>query len=251
MKKHLIAIFTSICSSVALADVTLVYKGEQGARYVSYVAEGMVRIDGDPGKYMVYDSVSESLRVVDGENKTYSDMDAASMRDMAAKVSGVKAQLEGVMAGMSPEQRAQLERFGLKPQAASAAIDVRQTSKHEKIKGWTCAVKQFVRNSQPVGEVCMADGRALGVSRQDLQSLIKLQKLAADMAGSLGQAGEFAAIANAWTDVDDIPVLMSFTEGGKTYKRTLEKLSSSPVDAKVFLVPQGFQKRESPLAIGQ
>lgn len=80
---------------------------------------------------------------------------------------------------------------------------------------------------------------------------MKLQKLAADMAGSLGQAGEFAAIANAWTDVDDIPVLMSFTEGGKTYKRTLEKLSASPVDAKVFLVPQDYQKRESPLAIGQ
>lgn len=247
MKKFSYLASLWLISQFVQADTTLVYEGENAERYSTYVAAGKVRVDGDASQYIVFDTAADKLQVVDRKHQRYSEMDGQSMRNLAAQVSGLKTQLEGVMAGMSPEQRAQLERFGIKGAEEVPAVSVRKTGKQSRVGEWRCEQLVLIQGDKQVGEMCMAKGQVMGIPPEDIAAMVRLQRFAKEIARSVGPAFGAAELASAWEAGDQMPLRMNYVDNGHGYTRTLTNFSTHKVDTALFKVPAGYQRQQSPL----
>lgn len=249
MKKILASLSLALASSAVMADATLVYVDETGQRQHSYVAQGQLRVDASASQYMLFDLASETLQMVDVGKKSYTEMDGPSLRNLAEKLSGVQAQLETAMAGMEPEQRAQLEALGIKMPSQPPSVSLRSSGRVQTVNDWRCREQQVLEADKVIGDFCLAEEGALGMSKADVATMLGVQRFAREISRSVGKSFAGARVMESWKATDKVPVRMRFYDRGRQQVRTLESISSGTLDPALFRVPAGFTRESLPTDI--
>jgi hypothetical protein len=179
--RPLLACSLALLAAAASADTKLVYveEGGEGVTAVLYVAAGRVRMDlpGAEDRWVLFDAAGPSLRSVDPARKTFSRLDAEEVSRLSARVAAANAQLEGELANVPPEQRAQVERVLGKVVIGASQPAYTRSGKRMKVNGWECEVVGYEIAAQR-GEACLAGAKALALTEADVRALEQLRAFA-------------------------------------------------------------------------
>jgi hypothetical protein len=171
----------------------------------------------------------QRMLILDGKDKTYSEM---SLTDLQAQM----AKLEQMKNSLPPEARAQLEN-----QKAGPSYAFKRTSGGEKVAGISCENYQIVKDGQDSGTACLASWKASSVVTKDdlapmkklIESLKTMSKLSA---GDLAM-GEF----ETWPGW---PLVMRAPDGHELSRVT--KIARAKLPAGDFAAPADYTKKSMP-----
>jgi hypothetical protein len=197
------------------------------------------------GKTVVlFDSTTQVLRIIDDTAKTYNEMTKADVDGMGGQMAGATAQMQGALANLPPEQRAQVEammkaRGGGVPGAAPARTEYTKVGT-DKVGKWTCDKYEGFRNGEKTSEVCTVDPKILGITAADLEITRQLAEFFSKMVPQnsdamfrIGSGADkmFAGVPVRTTTFGDRPMVIEVTEVGR------KSFSDS-----TFVVPSDYQK---------
>src|ERR1051325_3051997 len=135
-----------------------------------------VRGRGGAENTVIFDGVKQAMYIVDDAKKSYSEITKEDLDRMAAQVSQMQSQMQGAMANLTPEQRAQIEgmitrgRGGRGMPGMGAAAAAKPTFKKtgtDKVGKWTCDKYEGYESERKTSEVCTVAPSALGLSESD------------------------------------------------------------------------------------
>lgn len=189
-----VAIALLLLSAIARADVEMQYSdGSMGL-----VDDGRV-LFGDEDAAVLFIPGEEGMVVISHEERTWVRLKPGFANAM---VSQVQAQMEAMLAGMPPEQRAMVEQqmSGMMPQMQGEPpkMSIRKTGNTEEIAGYDCAEVEIVSADGTVEEsVCVATADELGIDDDDFEAMLRAMEGMAEVA-TLGGGGraqlEFAKL---------------------------------------------------------
>jgi len=196
---------------------------------------------------VVFDGAAQVMRMIDGENKTYTEITKADVDKLGAQMSGMMAQMQEQMKNMPPEQRAQMEAI-MKGRGAGMGAPAAPKTEYKKtgtdmVGKWTCDKYEGFQNNQKVAEVCTVEPTALGFTLADFdvtkQMVAFFQKLVPQ------NADQVFAIGNAEAQgFSGVPVRRITSFGPQQTVVELSEMSRKPFADSLFAVPEGFKKQE-------
>ncbi len=117
--------------------------------------------EGDDGPNIIIFRGDKSLLwVVDEKEKSYFQMDRATVERMSDRISGALKQYESQLAQLPPEQRAQLEKMlkGRLPRPApKEKVEIRKTGETATLEGYPCVRHDIYRGSTKDSEIWATD----------------------------------------------------------------------------------------------
>jgi hypothetical protein len=145
-----------------------------------------LRVDSDEKTSMMFltDGGRNRTVILDKAKNTYQEMDEATMKQMADQMSGAMAQMDAAMKGMTPEQRAMMEKMmkGKMPQAAAAAPQTVYTAKGSAtVNGFSCTKYEGMRGAEKVSEVCAGSPSQIKIAPNDFQVFEKMKQFFSGM----------------------------------------------------------------------
>lgn len=194
---------------------------------------------------VIFDGTRQVLTMIDHEKKTYTEMTQEDADKLGAQLSGVMAQLEKQMAGMTPEQRAMMEsamkgRMGGAGIGAAPKIQYRKTGT-DTVGKWTCDKYEGFEGEKKTSEVCTVDPKVLGYNEADFavskQMLAFFKKLAPQQAAQMFGIGNLAEQGFA-----GIPVRRTFTVFGRQITSEISEVSRQTFPDSAYAPPAGYQK---------
>ena len=166
----------------------------------------------------------------------------------------VQEQLSRQMQGMSPEQRAQIERmmggFARPPkQSEVPPIDYIKTNKSRKVNGIACQVTRLVKAGQPVTEICLAKTTAIKMPANNLQTLLSMQATAAKLAGAAtpllkrigSQMPEFGG-----KNLEGLPLMVTDLSGKNRTQMTVKSVTQGDAPKGAMSIPKGYRLKQLP-----
>lgn len=254
MKKQLLIgfILSSSCvSSAAYADATLTYlDGQESSKMQIKGTQLKATSQHDPSYAMLYDASNNSITMIDHREKTYMLMTESTMRTMGNVASSMQdqiaQQLEAQMAGMSPEERAQMEQMmgALMPstsqKAAPPAIRIEETGNKDKVSDWSCQIYDVYQGQQKVSSACMARASDLDLSQSDYGVLRGFVEFTQSMAKEM-PINE-SSLPDIPLEGDLVPVSMQNLSGSEG-AITLGSANNDSISADDFAIPAGYQQQ--------
>jgi hypothetical protein len=192
---------------------------------------------------VVFDGTKQTMYMINLDRKTYSEITKADVDRFAAQAQDMMAKMQGQMAAMPPEARAQMEAMmkGRGMGMAAAAKTEYRKSGTDKAGKWTCDKYDGYRSGEKVSEICTVDPSVLGFSAADfavteqfMEFFGKLIPQGADQTFTLGRT--------AAQGFSGLPVKSTLTVGGRTTTTEIVEASRQTFGEAVFAVPAGFQK---------
>jgi hypothetical protein len=122
----------------------------------------------------VFDGAKQAMYVIDDSKKTYSEITKDDLDKLAAQMQQMQQQMQGAMANVPPEQRAQIEAMmrgrggrGMPGAPAPAAKPTYKKTGTDKVGKWTCDKYEGYQGEKKTSEVCTVAPSALGLSESD------------------------------------------------------------------------------------
>jgi hypothetical protein len=194
---------------------------------------------------MIFDGTRQVLIMIDNDKKTYTEMTKADADELGAQLTGMMAQIEKQLAGLPPEQRAQVEammkgRMGGAGGAGAPKVQYRKTGT-DRVGKWTCDKYEGYEAEKKVADVCTVDPKVLGYSEADFavsrQMMDFFKKLAPQQAAQMFGIGNMAEQGFA-----GIPVRRTFTVLGRQITSEISEVSRQTFPDSAYAPPAGYQK---------
>ncbi len=225
----------------------------------AYIDGGKVLIraaGGDPQYDLLFQQASETMTIIDHNEKTTLDIDAARVGALANQAQGmidiVRQQVEQEMEGMSEEQRqkvqAMIESLGggqlMETPAPPQPKEVRKIGV-QTINGYTCESMEVWEGDVKISEVCAAEAEEIGIPAEDYRVIEAMQamsrKLSEQTAKITAQMGQnVPQFGNA--DTPGVPVQMK-DKAGNTM--TITQVSAGIGNADLSK-PEGYAPKQMP-----
>lgn len=232
------------------ADATLTYttQGDQPGSQTIAIAGDKLRLgveEGEGEEILLYDATADLLTVLDGEAKTYMEMDQQTAENLNRTIQGMQeqlmAQLQTQLEGMSPEERQAMEQMmgQMMGQMGSPAQPperrTQATGRSETVNGFDCQVFELYEDDVKQQELCMAGREALGLDEPEYRTARGLLQLMERMGGGgLALAG-----------VEGLPVrIVDFEEDGQRVSELSGLEGGQSLDPALFQVPEGYTKQD-------
>jgi hypothetical protein len=229
--------------------------GEENTQTI-FLVPGKMRAEaahgGQPG-YVLFDQAKRTLYVVNPEERSYLEMDPASMAEMQNQMQGVMAQamkeMEARMKDMPPEQRERMAAMlsGMPGHAAAPSDPVRfeTTSVQKDINGYSCTRVDAFRGEKKVREMWITSAQALEIPDADYQTVVAMQEMAKSLASQFGQ-GMVPDLATPSLKGLPVKVVHFDDSGSPESEQELKSVSHEVLDAALFQIPSDYQKRSMP-----
>ncbi|MFT4938601.1 MAG: hypothetical protein ACI88A_001630 [Paraglaciecola sp.] len=202
----------------------------------------------------IFNAKNNELITVKHGDKTYMRFDIQALSQMAEGLGLVQNQVQDMiqqkMAGMTPEQKAKIERLipGINIQGLSKAKpslpNLVQTGKTEKISGYSCRGVEILRDGKKLSEACLASIEAVGMSHEDFDTVkaffSQIESFSSRMPIDEGNIQMSKIIFNS----ELLPITASdFLDGSRRDAR----LSYDPADieSQHFIIPDGYQQQNT------
>lgn len=219
--------------AAVLADVEMRYSDGT----VGLVSDGRVMFGDDDNK-VLFEPGADAMIVIDYRDRTWMRLEPGFVSDMAAQM---KSQMDAMLAGMPPEQRAMVEAQmqGMMPQMQTEMpkMELRRTGASDEVAGYDCDEAEVRFDDGTVEElICIATAGELGIPSSDVDALISAMQGMAEMASlnpdSSPQA-DFSALGG-------LPIRSRSRDG--SHASELVSLDTSSIDAARLRVPDGYRE---------
>lgn len=256
----LLGVSTLVFSQSSFSDATVTYEQASGMEKIDntmQIKDGIIRFTppNNSTNYSLYDSKTSALTHVDTIQKKYLYMDEAFMAEQAKKVKQqmdmMRQQMMAKMAGMPPEQKKQMEQMmnNHLPQTDSQnpaqKVEPKKTSRTETIAGIECTVYESYLKGSKINEICMVDADKLGLSSQDAETMMsmqkfmkRVQKVSQNMMGS----------NTSDVDLSGIPLHTKLfaSDGSVKMETRLVSISKNTIGSDKISIPADFTAMEMP-----
>lgn len=203
------------------------------------VADGNVRFGDDDDFILALDG-EESMIIVTGEDRSWMRVDAGFADEMQ---SAIEAEMEEMLAGMSPEERAMVEaqlgqmmpQMGKPPEMPQ--MTVRKTGNSSSAAGYDCAETEIRNEDGSLDElVCVASAGELGIDRGDFDTLAAAMRRMSDILSMMPTAAPETDFAK----LGGIPI--KTIQSAHSGQSELVSVDTGSVDASFFRVPDGYSE---------
>lgn len=184
---------------------------------------------------------------VDDKRKSYTEVDGARMQAVRAESEAAREKMRGELDKLPPDKRVQMQRMLAAAEAATAKREppsLKETGRTDKVGALACHEVEVSRGGTKESEICVADWKAAGVTKEDLAPVRKLGAFQDSTMGSQAR-GQGDDVLDLFDGLDGLPVRVRTFRGGqpRTEFRVV-KVEHKPIDAKLFDPPDGYAKRE-------
>ena len=222
------------------------------------VTSGKVRMeqgtddDDDDDTLLLYHQATNTFYAIQPGEKSYMEFDpekASEMMDQASQMQQqMMAQLQESLKEMPEEQREQMmkmmNRSGQKiPGLPEEPVRYEPRGGNDSMGGFVCKWVEAYQGERKVRELCLADPSSMGMPAGDRDTMMAMQSSMKVLVKRLGSAGMFQ---------DNVPdgflvhVRHLGSNGQVTSEQLVQGVSHDKLDASLFEVPAGYQKRELP-----
>jgi hypothetical protein len=250
---------------MARAVVIQQENGEVGAkdkrRTTMYLDNGRIRVeaDGATGKtVMIFDDDRQVMWLIQPNENSYSEITRETIAGLGQQASQANQQMSDAMkkmqeqmANMPPQQRAMMEQImkgrGMMPGAAAAPAAPRQitfTPKGgtDKVGQFTCSKYDEMVDGKRTAEVCAASFDQVQLKDSDLRSLQAMAKFFEPLQRMAPRGGFQPPNVG---DLKGFPVHSISYDGDKpAFEVTVLSVDGKPIDASMFSLPAGLQKKD-------
>lgn len=210
-------------------------------------------------RIMIFDGTKQVMTSIDPQKKVYSEITEADIERMAAQVAPAMAQLQQMMANMTPEQRAKMEAVRGRLGGATGAIAPPVKTAYKKVGTdtvgkWKCDKYDGFKGTEKVSEVCTVDPAVLGFAPADFevskQMAAFFKKMIPQMAEQMAKEA-FTVGTIEEQGFSGVPVRQITTIAGRQTVTEITEASRQNFPDAVFQVPAGFQKTDMFGALGR
>lgn len=199
----------------------------------------------------VFDGVKQAMYIIDDAKKTYSEITKDDLDRMAAQMQQLQSQMQGAMAQLTPEQRAQMEammrggRRGMPAMPTAAAKPTFKKTGTDKVGKWTCDKYEGYEGDKKTSEVCTVPTSALGLSDADFAVSKQFAKFFSGIAPNMSDK-VFSLGTLEDRGFVGVPVrTISYGADGAVQSTTeLTDISHQNVPDSAFAPPAGYAKQE-------
>ncbi len=192
-------------------------------------------------------------------NKTrneYQELDQAAMDAMGQQLAGAMSQMDAMLKGMPPAQRAQMEQMlkGKMPAASSTpAASTTYTAKGPgTVNGFRCTNYDGTRGGQKVSEVCAAQMADVKISPSDFQVMEKMREFMSGMLKAMQNspfAGMMSGASITQAGINGLPVqTTTFNNGQATQREQVKAVQDATLTDADFST--GTAKKTDMLGMG-
>jgi hypothetical protein len=201
-----------------------------------------LRVESDDGKSVMFltDGGRNRMVMLDKGKNTYQEIDEQTMQQMAQQMSGAMAQMNAAMKGMTPEQRAMMEKMmkGKMPQAAAAAPKTVYTAKGSgSVNGFSCTKYEGDLSGQKESELCAALPAQLKLTAGDLEIFEKMRQFSSTLTSSLANSPMRTSVPKGYgfdSGYEGFPIQKTEFVSGQATKRgelkSITRVSFSDAD---------------------
>ncbi len=208
-----------------------------------------------PSASMIFKGGSEQMINIDHTGKRYFVMDKQSLETFARQMNQAVAEMEKAMAGMSPEERAMMEKMmGDKMPSMQKSEYVEPVIKQSgsgSVNGISCTKYEVLKDTTKVREVCVAPWSNIQGSQEIKSTLLNMAKFMNEVTKSLLNSPLFSMAAfeksvfNELTKLDGFPVQTIEYSGGAAGSVTTYKSSkSAALDISIFEPPADYKQAQ-------
>ncbi len=267
--------FTPLKALMCLAGVVVMTGGVQAASGV-LIAERttmgtaspittQVQIDSNhmraevatgPGatQIILFDGVKKVLDILDPVRKTYHEMTQADVERLGGQMQAAMAQMQTMMATMSPAQRAQMEQMmqgrGLPGMGAAPVKTEYRKVGTGRVGQWACDTYEGTQNGQKTSEICTVAPSVLGLTADDFAMARQLGEFFKSVIPQ-GASGQLVTVGQMDQEgFSGVPVRRVATVAGQETTTEITQVTHQSFDASTFEVPAGFTKQAFPGAMG-
>lgn len=233
---------------------------------IGYIEDGKMSVQSSPkGKDsdLLYNKARSAITVINHQNRSFMLLDEQTIKKFMSgtmqMMNSVQEKLNQQMKGMSPEQRAQIEKMMgglLQPPKKTQNIPVKyiKTNKTQKVNGISCQVTNLVKAGKPVTEICLAKTNSIKIPANDLQTLLSMKDTAIKLAGAaapllerLGaEMPEFGA-----KSPDGLPLMVTDLSANNRSRMTVSKIVQGKVPKGAMSIPKGYRPAQLPSSLKQ
>jgi hypothetical protein len=201
-----------------------------------------------------------NLYAIDDTDKTYVQLDKASMEALAKKMNDAMTQVREQLAKMPAEQRAQMEQMLAKQMPGFAGGDQKwtveavDTGKSDKVDGRPCRLWDVKRNGELDEQLCVVPFSALP-GKENFQAVFgNFAKVFEEMAKSVPMlSGLMTNEFSAQEKINGFPVRSRDYENGQLsdMERVMSVWREQNVPASMFAIPTGYKRKTMEELAGQ
>lgn len=230
----------------AAADTKLQYvdDGTDAPQSSILVKDGKVRMNSaDSSNWTLYDSATNTLTTINPDDKTYTVMDEATMKEVSGQMSDAMAEMKREMEKMSPEQRAMMEKMmGGALDAGKKMIETKvdRTGKKLDKAGYSCEQVFYSVGSLGRSELCVVDINKIDMPAGDRRALEAMQKQMKVVAENVSK-GLGVNLAFDFESLGGMPVYMK--EDKERSGDILQSVSHDNISAAELKIPEGYSRQ--------
>ncbi len=255
------------CSQAVFSDATIIYKqisGTETSSNTMQIKNGKIRFTppNQSNNYSLYDSKTGTITHVDSDKKHYLSMTEETMMQRAKQakkqMDAMRQLMKEKMKDMPPEQRKQVEKMmnnhlsrvgdeivgeeRVGEERVTAKAEQKKTSRTNTIAGIQCSIYESYVNGTKINEVCMADAEKMGITAQDAEALISMQKYMKRMQSVI--SGNNMPVS----EIKGVPLhtRLFAADGSVKMETQLEKLSTDNISSVKMSIPADFSLMEMP-----
>lgn len=255
MRRLILALSCLLGAPAVLADAQLqyVHENDQSPAMRIEVGGDLLRMEmpGQDGAVLINPGRREVL-VLDDAKRRYTRLDPATVARLGGQMAAVREQMQSAMAGMSPQQRAQIEQMmggnaaamlGGPSPGATPAPTFERTGDQKRYGGFDCETAHYTTPQGARGELCIAPAVTLGLGVTDRAAFDAAFAFAQELAEPLRAQG-----LGAWFDANVFPkgfLLVRSAMPDEPAQR-LAKVTRDAADPARFAVPADYTAQELP-----
>lgn len=200
---------------------------------------------------MIFKSKDKVLYVVQHDEKRYMQMDEAFAEQLGGQMTSALKQMEGELAKLPPEQRAQVEAMmnqAIQKPAAPPPLEFKATGATRDVDGIACKHWEVWSGKKKEREMWVASFGDLDLDRADFASLEALGDFFTEMwrsAPMLQRMNRNELLTGDLERIQGFPLLAHKLEDGKVTQETrIGGFQRDKIPAAAFEVPAGYARRE-------
>ena len=229
---------------------------KQGQLHNLFIQDGKVATVDEKGRaQFIFDNNKQEITILQHDNKHYIQLDQASLAAMAGGLAGMRNQamsmMQQQMAGMSAEQRQQMEKMmgSMMPSAPAKKPSAKllETSRNDKVNGVSCSWIEVHQEGKKVSEACVAKLKDTALDKEDFHTLqgffAVIEKVASEFAGA-GATADMQLNQLMFND-NRVPLKLRDQRNNQAEDINL-KFDSASFDGTLFTVPKGYRLQSMP-----
>lgn len=249
------------CSQAVFSDATIIYKqisGTETSSNTMQIKNGKIRFT-PPNKtnnYSLYDSKTGTITHVDSSRKHYLSMTEENMMQQAnqakKQMDVMRQRMMEKMKDMSPEQKKQVEKMmnnhlsRVGEESIATKAEQKKTSRTNTIAGIQCSIYESYVNDTKVNEICMTEAEKMGITAQDAEALMSMQKYMKRMQSVIGGNNV------PESELKGVPLhtRLFAPDGSVKMETQLEKISTDNISSVQMSIPADFSLMDMPKVPG-